>query len=241
MRRRGREGGSLGVARVRGRSLEGHLSLSLGVVGFDLCEKVIVGFLLLTFVIGDCQEILSVYLDCDCDCAFGVWVQGFWSDGRTFGHDRGRCVCDVEAILIASLDFLNVFVDVIGSRCVCVHLCLSSSLDLVSSGLWSCAISPTYSRHPSRVDSVCLAQTALLSIFPLALRLFAASSSHHHRHGSQNPLCFFSHRSPNPLASPSSLLSLSLAKLHYDYPHLSLDSSEIEYSALAHSCLAVPL
>jgi hypothetical protein len=140
--------------------------------------------------------------------------------------------------VIASRDLVSVFVDVSGSLCVCGRRHLTSLLDVVSSGLCSCVVSPTCSHHLSRVGLACLTQTALPSISPLVLRLFAASSRYHH-HGSRTLLCFSSHRSPNPLVSLSSPPSLLLAKLHYDYPRRVLDSSKIEYLALAHSCLAV--
>lgn len=244
MQRPGREGESLEVARDQGRSLEGRPSLKgcRGLICWAeirvsvLCEKSIFCLLLLVCACDGRREILNVYLDCD--CAFALWSHGFWSDGWTFG--RGRCVCDVVAIVIARQDFVNVFVDVNGSLCECARRCPPCLPDVVTSALWSCVISLTYSRHPSRVDSVCLAQTALPSTFPLALRLFAVSSCHHH-HDSQHLLCFFSCYSLGLLASLSFLPSPSLAKLHCDYPHLLLSSSKIEYWVSVHSCLAVLL
>ena len=142
--------------------------------------------------------------------------------------------------MTASQDFVNVFFDVSGSARGYVRRNLSSLFDVVSSGLWTYVVSRTCSHHPSRVDSVCLAQTKLPSTYPPALHLFVASS-YHHRRESQHPLCLSLHHSPSPLVLPLSLLSLSLAKLHYDYPHLVLGSSKIEYWASAHSCLAFAL
>lgn len=110
---------------------------------------------------------------------------------------RVRCICDVEAIVTASRDFVSVFVDVSDFLCGCGRQCLSSLLHVVSSGLCSCMVSLTCSRHPSRVDLVCLTQTALPSIFLRALCLFAVSS-YHRRHGSQHLLCFSSHHLPIP-------------------------------------------
>lgn len=246
MQRRGREAESLGVVRDQGRSSEGRRSLrgNRGWICWAeiwvsvLCGRPTFCFLLLISARGGRREILSV--DLDCDCAFALWSHGFWSDGQTFVRGRGRCVCDIEAIVIVIRDFVSVFVDENDFLCGCVLRRLSSLLDIVSSGLCFCATSLTSSHRPSRVDSVYQVQKALPSTFPLALRLSAVSSCHH-RHDSQHLLCFSSHRSPGLLVSLSSLPSPSLAKLHYDYPRLLLNSSKIGCWALAHSCLAVPL
>lgn len=146
---------------------------------------------LLLIVAGDGRrEISSVCLDCDCVVA--LWAHDFWSDGEIFG--RGRCVCDVQATVIANRDFVNVFVDVSGCVRGCVLRHQSSLLGVVSSDLWTYVVSPACSHHPSRANSVFLAQTRLPSTSPLALRLSAVSSCHHRHRGSRHLLCFFSHR-----------------------------------------------
>lgn len=85
MSHHGHEGESLGAVRVRERKTEGRQSLSglicwaMEIWVLDLRGKPVLCFLLLIFACDIRQEILSVYLDCD--CAVGLWAHGFLSDG----------------------------------------------------------------------------------------------------------------------------------------------------------------
>ena len=138
---------------------------------------------------------------------------------------RGGCCVDGRGdgvvILIASLDFVNVFGDVLSALC---GPCRLSGLRLLVLQvaivhLDYCDASPFSHRRLSPVYLVFPAQTTHPSIYLLVRHPFSSSYQRHHRDHSHHLPCLSLNHSPVPSIAPSSLPSPSLAARHYGYPH----------------------
>jgi hypothetical protein len=162
------------------------------------------------------QETLNVVLDRFVD----LGVLDFWSDAVCFRD--GCCVGDGGvAIVIASLDFVNVFGGVL--RTLCAPCQLSGLrlyvLEVVTVHLDYCDASPSSHRRLSPLCLVFQVQITRPSIYPPSRPPFVSSWRRHHRDHSQHLLCLALRRSQVLSIVLWSRLSLSLVARHYDYPH----------------------